>query len=396
MARILLVTSPEKGHLNPVVGVAQHLKGMGHHVGWLCLPEPSPQLEKLGVELVKVGHSSSPHELVTSGEALAKLVRDEEKLRAWIRTLLLDNVLAQVEPVREALRAFKPHAAGTDGMQYAAVIACELEKIPYAGVSSALTLFEPEGLDHPLIRTVRGLRTDREKLFARYGLHPEFRTCEAISPRKNVIFATRALVGDALLPPNTELVGPSIPPHARGDEASFPWERLPHDRPVVYASFGSQICWQPELFDVIAKATAALDVTLVASMGELLDSAFAKTLPPHVVAVRYAPQRQLLMKTSAFITHGGANSVMEAMTAGVPLLLLPICNDQPVQAHFVTRAGVGIAKESTKLTVEECRAAVKALLDEGTPYRRAARRVRDDYAKHDGAKRAATIIASLA
>src|SRR3712207_6795081 len=113
MARLLLVTSPEKGHLNPVVGAAQHLKAMGHEVGWLCLPEPSPQLAALGVEVLSVPHSSSPKELVTSGEALARLVRDEPALRGWIRTLLLDNVPAQMEPVREVNRRFNPTAIAT-------------------------------------------------------------------------------------------------------------------------------------------------------------------------------------------------------------------------------------------------------------------------------------------
>ena len=80
MSRVLITTSPEKGHLNPMVGVAQWLRRMGHTVGWLCLPEPAPQLEQLGVEVLQLPHSSSsstPVPIETGGEALARLVRDE-------------------------------------------------------------------------------------------------------------------------------------------------------------------------------------------------------------------------------------------------------------------------------------------------------------------------------
>ena len=395
MSRVLIVTSPEKGHLNPLVGVAQWLRRMGHSVGWLCLPEPSPQLERLDVEVLRLPATApAAPELETHGEALVRLVRDESAMGRWIRGLLLDAVPALVEPVREVVRRFRPDVMAVDGMQYAAVLAAHAEQVPWAGISSALTLLEPE-LDIALLRNVRALAADREALFSRHGLKASFRTCECLSPRLNTIFATEALVGeDARVPPATHLVGPSLTPEARGDEAPFPWERL-GEKPVVYASFGSQISWQPELFRLIAEAAAPLGVTLVLSAGELAGGDFARSLPGDVVAVPYVPQRELLARISVFISHGGANSVMEALTAGVPMLLLPVCNDQPVQAHFLRRAGAGLALEPDTLTVESCRAALERLLEPHGPPREAVARVSASYRARDGAKEAAERIAGL-
>ncbi|MCK8501395.1 glycosyltransferase [Myxococcus fulvus] len=395
MSRILIATSPEKGHINPMMGVAQWLRRLGHTVGWLCIPEPSPQLSTLGVEVLHL--PAAAHEapgIETGGEALARLVRDEATLGRWIRGLLLDAVPTLLEPVSEVVRAFRPDVMALDGMQYAAVLAAHREGIPWAGVSSALSLLEPME-DYGLRRNVRALASERAALFAQHGFDARFRNCECLSPRLNIIFATEDFLGpDAGLPPATQLVGPSIPPEPRGDEVDFPWERL-GTRPVVYVSFGSQISWQPTLFRTIAEAAAPLGVTLVLSAGELADTDFACSLPGDVVAVPYTPQRQLLPRTSAFVSHGGANSVMEALTAGVPLLLLPVCNDQPIQAHFLQKSGAGLALSPDTLSVEDCRAALRQLLDEGTPLRAKVSAISKAYQARDGAKEAAERIAAL-
>ncbi|MCP3136645.1 glycosyltransferase [Pyxidicoccus xibeiensis] len=396
MSRILIATSPEKGHLNPMIGVAQWLRRLGHTVGWLCIPEPAPQLAGLGVEVLHLPSPESPAPTIeTSGEVLARLVLDEVALGKWIRGLLLDAVPALLEPVREVVRRFRPDVMALDGMQYAAVLTAHEERIPWAGVSSALSLLEPMS-DYGLRRNVRALAGDRQALFARHGFDARFRNCECLSPRLNLIFATEEFLGpDAGLPPATHLVGPSIPPEARGDEVDFPWERL-GAKPVVYVSFGSQISWQPQLFRTIAEAAAPLGVTVVLSAGELAGTDFTRSLPGDVVAVPYAPQRQLLARASAFVSHGGANSVMEAMTAGVPMLQLPVCNDQPIQAHFLTKSGAGLVLEPRTLAVDECRAALRQLLEPGTPLRQKVAAISASYRAHDGAKEAAERIAGLA
>ena len=84
------------------------------------------------------------------------------------------------------------------------------------------------------------------------------------------------------------------------------------------------------------------------------------------------------------VTHGGANSVMEALSFGVPLLVTPICNDQPHNAHFVEQSGAGICLDLATASVPECRAALRALTAAG-PHREAAARIAASYATRDGA-----------
>ncbi len=120
--------------------------------------------------------------------------------------------------------------------------------------------------------------------------------------------------------------------------------------------------------------------TLVISAGDLA----ASISVPEVIALPYAPQLALLPRAAAMITHGGANSVMEALSFGVPLLVTPICNDQPHTAHFVEQSGAGIRLDLERASVSACRAALRALLDRG-PQREAAARVAASYGARDGA-----------
>lgn len=396
MARIVLMSTMEKGHINPVVGVAQHLLRAGHTVGWLCIPEPAEQVRRLGVEILPFAPPPPP-EHITGGEALANLVRDEARLHHWIKTLLLDAVPDQIEPLRQSVRAWRPDVVAPDPMLYQGVIAAHLEKIPVATISSSLNPVTPESIDCGLTRTIKALGGQRQDLFARYGVPTRFRVCDWLAERVNVVFSTPEYVGRvADIPPNVQLVGPSLPLAERGDEPDFPWDKLDPSRPLVYVSFGSQIYHQPEVFAKVARATAPLEVQVVLTAGELADTPWAQTLPPHVLAVRYTPQLALLRRARAFITHGGANSVMEALHAGAPFVQSPVCNDQFLQAEFVRASGAGIVLDLFTCETATITAALAELLKPESSQRQALRAISASYRANDGAKRAAELVSSIA
>lgn len=392
MARVLLVTTAEKGHLNPMVGLAQWLRRDGHATGWLCIPEPAPQLGEVGVEVVEPPQPFPRPQLVTGGAELAALVRDAPRLRAWIRTLLVDAVPSQIDLVRGAYRAFHPDVVALDPMLYQAVIAAHHEGIPWAGISSSLNPVTPDDLDSDLLRNVAALAEARRSLFEDHGLAPEFRVCDCLSPHLNVVYTTPEYAGWAPLPPRTHLVGAAIPPERRGDETPFPWERREPGRPLVYASFGSQISWQPEIFRLVAEACRELGAQVVMSAGSLA----AELDGGDVVALPYVPQLEILSRAGAFVTHGGANSVMEAHWSGVPMLMSPVCNDQPHQAHFLARSGAGVVLDLSRARVDACRDALARLLDPEGGVRASLAPIAASYRARDGAREAARLVADLA
>jgi UDP:flavonoid glycosyltransferase YjiC (YdhE family) len=224
-----------------------------------------------------------------------------------------------------------------DPLYYSAAIAAEMEHLPWASLSNSLNPVIPPELDSALLRTVRYLSPRRAELFRSCGFNASFSGCDVISPYLTVAFATEALVGKP--PAGVTLVGPSLPLRDRGDETAP--RRLPTDRPIIYVSFGSQIYYWPDVFEKMYAAGRLLNAHLVLAIGDLVDDPRWSAPREHCDVYRYAPQPEVLRRAAVFATHGGANSVTEAIVAGVPMLISPMCNDQFHQAYFVERAGIG-------------------------------------------------------
>ncbi|ALM81615.1 glycosyltransferase [Bordetella sp. N] len=408
MKRVLFCVVPEKGHLNPCIGPAQHLRAAGHEVAFYAPADISEQLDAAGgFELLGPRERQERHD-ISRGASFAANIQDRDWLRNWIRVLLVEQAAVLVDGIRAELEQWQPDVVVIDPLLYAAAIAAELEGLPWVALSNSLNPVLPDELDSELLSTVRWLARDREQLFARYGLKARFNGCDVLSPTLTLALTTEALVGAP--PAGVQLVGPALPDGMRGDEQPFPWDRLDAGLPLVYMSLGSQLYYQPAVFAKVVEAVRGLPVQLVLSVGELMDSdllpgllAGAAVAPGvvaadpagQVIAVRYTPQLALLRRTAVFINHGGANSVMEALACGVPMLLSPFCNDQFHSAWFVERAEAGIQLDLQTATVRQIADALVTLLAPG-PLRTGATRVAASYQQRDGSAEAARLIAEVA
>lgn len=98
------------------------------------------------------------------------------------------------------------------------------------------------------------------------------------------------------------------------------------------------------MFRQITKACARLDAQLmVAHCGGLDPAQQARLMRSGATwVVDFAPQQWVLDKADAVITHGGLNTVMDAIKARTPVLVMPIGFDQPGVAARVSHAGVGL------------------------------------------------------
>lgn len=378
---IVFALIPEKGHINPYIGPAQALADRGHQVTIVAPGDIQPQIDAAGLHFSPELVPQSPNGRPTHGAELVALIQDPIRLAIWIEQLLLTGIPPQVDQFRQCLRRLAADVVVIDPLYYPAAIAAHVEGIPWASVSNSLNPVLPPHLDSALLQTTRALGPRRAAIFGGYGAHPEFSGADVLSPYLNVTFTTEALCGPVA---NVELVGPSFPLHRRGDEV--PMQPLPKDRPIVYASFGSQIYHWPEIFAKLRR----LDVHLVLSAGELCHQ-----LEPNESCqiYRYAPQRTILEHAKVFITHGGANSFMESIAAGVPMLLSPMCNDQFHQAYFLERCQIGLTTDLRTIPESELAAAIQTLLADG-PHRAAMSKLSKTY-RVNGAIRAAELIERL-
>ncbi|TCI01183.1 glycosyltransferase [Corallincola luteus] len=392
MTRILFTLIPEKGHINPYIGVAQHLQRAGVEVGFYASHDISAQLHaaslprQLGQPLAQTARSAN------RGCEFAEQVSNAQWLRQWIEMLLVDVVEEGIAGISAAINQFKADIIITDPMLYGAAIAANAAQLPWVAISNSLNPVLNPRVSSELLDTLASLQSKRQALFSKHGMNVVFKSSDMLSPFLNIAFTTEQLVGPVAN--DVECVGPSIPLCDRGDETEFDWAWLDADMPLIYMSLGSQIYYQPQMFNTVFAAVRDMPVQLVATVSDLLGSDELVDLPDNVYLSRYTPQLSMLQRAAVMITHGGANSVMEAIHGGVPLLISPICNDQFHQAFYVAKQNIGRVLDLQQASVSECSQALAALLND-PEIQANMRRVSASY-QVDGAQSAAQLVLALA
>ena len=138
--------------------------------------------------------------------------------------------------------------------------------------------------------------------------------------------------------------------------------------------------------DVLGKVATALRETNVRAAIALgsADIAALGEIPDHWLVEEFLPQVTLLGSAAAAVTHGGNNSVTEALSLGVPMVVLPCSTDQFAGAEALERVGFGAALAPNDATVEEIRHAIDCMLNLPSSTRDAMNQLRLTMRQRDG------------
>jgi hypothetical protein len=96
------------------------------------------------------------------------------------------------------------------------------------------------------------------------------------------------------------------------------------------------------LLVVSAAVARHKSLQLALSIGDQLQPREIGPVPSNAIIVKRAPQLELLKQTSVSITHAGLNTVLEALTQGVPQVAIPVTNDQPGVAARIADKKTGV------------------------------------------------------
>ena len=171
----------------------------------------------------------------------------------------------------------------------------------------------------------------------------------------------------------------------------FPWEQLT-GKPLIYASLGTLVNGLDDVYKQIFKAVEPLeDVQVVLSVGKNISPENLGRIPSNTIAVRSAPQIELLKHAALCITHAGLNTVFESLAHGVPMVAIPIGYDQPGVAARIAHHGTGEFIELDELTTNCLRELIEKVLQDPS-YRERAEYFRKVISKTRGLDMAADII----
>jgi MGT family glycosyltransferase len=378
-----------------LIAVAQHLEAAGHLVVVFAVEgDLTERCRRAGLAATCVNGGSKPNTKPEPQRSLrfGQRMTNPNWLRRWLEAVLIRQIPAQVTRLQRVLRDHRPEVVITSAMAYSGAIAAELGGIPWASFATGLQSIPPErfGIEESCFRDLEEVRNE---VIGAFEVRLAFRLSDVVSPWLNVVFAPPELVPEELRG-GARFLGAALTLGARGDEKPFPFERLPSDRPIVYIAFGSLISHGPEVYSALTRALAPEEAFFVLALKDLLHDAFVRDLPEHALAVEWAPQLDVLERTHVMVNHGGANSVVECLARGKPMMVIPLTSEQQVIGHLVENAGVGTVLQPDRATPELCRATLLNLMAVGSPAR--ARAAAIGAGSQSGAAQAARLLERLA
>jgi MGT family glycosyltransferase len=179
-------------------------------------------------------------------------------------------------------------------------------------------------------------------------------------------------------------VGPCFFP--REAQKTFRYDLL-DGRPLIYISLGTIFNDNISVYKKCINAFKETGYQVVMSIGNKIDEASLGSIPENFIIVRSAPQLEILKKACLFITHGGANSIMEGAWTGVPFIVIPQAFDQSFGAETVQSFNIGINMPGDDFEVGELKASAEKILSQDK-YRENVKEVGEWLREAGGAKKA--------
>lgn len=178
-------------------------------------------------------------------------------------------------------------------------------------------------------------------------------------------------------------------PFRRGVPSTF---SLPpgDDRPLVYCTLGTLQGSRVNIFRTVAEACRLLDLRLLLTQGGLGSVKRARALPGNPLVYDWVPQDAVLTRTDIIVCHGGMNTVLEPLGAGIPMVLMPLAFEQSAVAARVERAGVAkvLSFRTSARKLADAIAEVRA----NPAYRASARSIQEEMRQAGGVTRAADLV----
>jgi MGT family glycosyltransferase len=379
MSRFLFLSLPLTGHVNPMAAVARTLESQGHQIAWagsesFLRPLVGPDAQVFAIPL-----------RAHRGGAERGMAATKSRWEGYI----VPHARVTLPGVERAVAEFRPEVLAVDQHAVAGALTAHRHGLPWA--SMAPTTMELTRPYRALPKVESWIHDRLRAIWTAGGLPGEPPHDLRFSPQLLIAFTGTALVGEQPVPDNAALVGPALT--SRPSSTDFPWEWLDPGRRHVLVTVGTlstdlSADFYRRMVEALRPLGSRLQAIIVAPDGTVAHP------PEHVLVLPRVPVLDLMPRLDAVVTHGGLNTVCEALAHAVPLVVAPIKGDQPINAAQVVAAGVGTRVRFSATRVTPLREALLAVLDDPS-YRAAAERVRESFLVAGGASSAAKHLESL-
>lgn len=384
--RILFTTQPAYGHLGPLLPVARAAAAAGHEVRVASAPGFALAIRDAGLEPVPSGidWAETDNGLIRAFPDLANHPGTEKGNRFVIGTLYAERTAAATfRDLREVVGPGDVDLIVRGTFEFGGALLAAALDVPCAVVQvGALATFE------------------RDRHLAAEGVARAAATLglEAFDAEA----ATRPGALLSFAPPSFQDPDWPIPAGAQafrtasGDTPRLPEHLLPLARGrTIYMTLGTVFTTYPPLYRHMLDAVAELDADVILALGTGTDPEALGPTPANARVERFVPQRAVVPHADLVVCHAGFGTVLDALSAGVPMVLTPYSADQPLNAARCEALGVAETLPFLEADADALRDRIVQVL-EADAYRAAAQRIRNEILTLPGPDAAVGVLERLA
>ncbi len=394
--------------------LARELAARGHRATFLHMPDAEKLVAERGFAFRPVGETSHPPGTLPRVLGRMSSVNGPLGLGGVIRDVAAStDMLCRELP--QALRSIGADMLISDQAEAAGGLVGRHLGMPFISVANALPLNREPTVPPPFTpwrydtsrwgieRNLGGYRVSDMVMRRQGAVISGFATAWKIGPLRTIEdcaspFGQISQLVPGLDFPRSELpdtfhyVGP-----LRGGEPIAAGFAMPsrNGLPLAYASLGTLQGSRAGLFARISKGLSKAGMQVVLAHGGGLTEEQVRALPGRPAAFAFVPQSEVLGQVRVAILNGGLNTVLDALAAGVPVVVAPVAFEQGAIAARLVRAGAGEMMSRRFLTAAHLARIVRRVVEDPR-YAAAAARLQAEIAEAGGVKLAADIVERVA
>ncbi|MFC4102457.1 macrolide family glycosyltransferase [Paenibacillus xanthanilyticus] len=361
MSKVLFINGPASGHVNPTLGLVEELVAEGEEIVYLCGEQFRGLVERPGVTFIAYDNFLEREDPFDTKHFLSLVIK------------ILSAYDIILPCVRQAASIHSFDYLIHDSMYGCGQVVADMLGIPH--IATCTSLIRAERLSENAgsathmkdnLQLIRHFAALAARIRAEYGIRRKLEIDRVFFNEGllNLVFTSDRFQPDReRLGSHYKFVGPSLTD--RRGQAEMPPIVGQSGRKLIYISMGTMFNDVAELYRLMFEALASFDGDVFMAVGTRIDLSELRDVPGNFTVAARMPQLEILRHADLFITHGGMNSVNEALYHGVPLIVIPMAADQPINGDRVQALSAGLRLNRDTLTGPELREAVDRVLASG-------------------------------
>jgi len=313
------------GHLNPLAPFLTAARRRGEEVLVVAPPEMREMVEGLGLPFFP-GAQPPEEEVAPIRELLPVVPRQEASILASRELFGRLATRAMLPKMDEAFAEYRPDVVLRDPCEYSSAIVASRREIRVAQVAISLAELEAAAIAAAapaLGEQQEGLAEDL------LGAPYLSRFPTSLDPSTFPVTVRFREAGASTLSP--------LPDWWNGSDA-----------PLVYLTFGTVLGHMSialEVYRAALEAMRGLEARVLLTVGRKLDPSGLGQVPSNVHVEQWVDQARVMGEADVVVCHGGSGTVLGALAAGVPLVMVPLFADQFDNARRIAATGAGTSVE---------------------------------------------------